>query len=584
MALRLFLCKGIIGPIIVVVLACVAQAGGRSSGVLTEQGYRAAQAVLEYYGPGAAASKVYIGSEACLACHPTYEGWRRSLHATGVKILKNDQYSLKVKDGVVADYDSNGVDDFKQGLDFNKITSAFNAYKPNAPILSYDPAKGYQMKIGQVTFNVYATHGGTGMYKHRYLIKLPVTDRPNGLSAGTYYSPVQYNEATWQYVTYSPQYWYDSSNQPKIKGPMTSKEAAAVGKSWDKDCSGCHVTGMSLSKDSLGEYVAVAAPVVYADPEDPHYFDLNYGGTKNAWNIGCERCHGPGSQHVTGLGQPDKIINPAKLTAMQQNQICGSCHSRGTSKGQGIHEFPWDEARNVGYADDIGGDLYKYFVDKDGRWPDKSESRQHHQQFQNFMKSAKWEFEFHKVTCSECHDPHTSVPKYIRTKMTVDSQSGGKLEIPVKVADNSLCLACHAGFGPFAPLKREDIQDVTKNRPMIAAVVSAHTRHSYEPERKVGLSRCTECHMAKVAITAVGYDISTHTFQVIKPEQTLATQKDGGMPNSCAVRCHRPMAPLWGLSEDKSATNWTESSDQELALFLQVFYGPEGLWWKTKKP
>ncbi|MBI3693835.1 MAG: hypothetical protein HY238_03210 [Acidobacteria bacterium] len=550
---------------------------------VTPEGRRVAQYILAYYGNGAAASRLYVGSEACMACHKDKTDWRNSLHATGLKTVSNDAYSMQVKHGVVVDYDRNGIDDFKQGLDFNRIASAFDPYKPNAPVLRYDASRGYLIRIGNVDYSVKLAHGGSGLYKQRFLVKIPVTDRPGGYSAGTYYSPIQYNEAVKQYSVYEPSYWYNADNTPKISGPLSSRDAAK-GKSFDKECSGCHTTALGVAQDPYGEYVAVPPPVVYAAPEDPHYFDLLGSSNRLAFNIGCERCHGPGSQHITELGDPSKIINPAKnFTAKQNNELCGSCHSRGKSKPNAVLDYPFDETTAQAFAGSLGEDLYgRFFVDRAGLWPDNTESRQHHQQFQDFKLSAKWEFQFHKVTCSECHDVHQATPHHLRTVMKVES-GGANLEIPAKVEDNSLCLACHAGFGPFQSLKREDIVDIAANRPKIALVVEAHTHHPYEPERRMGLSRCTECHMAKMAASAVPYDIASHTFKVASPEQTLATRNAGGMPNSCSVRCHRPLAPLMGLPADANLTNWAEPSDAALAEFLKVFYGPDGLWWNTRR-
>ncbi|MBL8218804.1 MAG: hypothetical protein JNL62_06230 [Bryobacterales bacterium] len=568
--------------ILLLVLGLLSSAEAANPKAISRDGGRMAQAVLEYYGPGAAASALYVGTEACLACHSDYGDFRRSLHASGLKTATHDGYSMQVKDGVIADYDRNGVDDFKQGLDFNKIESAFNAFKPNAPVLGFSQEKGYFFRIGTMEHKVVLVHGGTGQYKQRYLVKLPVTDRPGGWSAGTYYSPIQFNEVSKSYVTYETARWWNANGSPRVTAPMTSAQAATTGKSFDRECSGCHATGLVVAKDPLGEFVAQAPPVVYADPNDPHYFDLNNATNKTAYNIGCERCHGPGGSHITNLGSKERIINPAKLTAKQANELCGSCHSRGTSKGTAMYEFPWNESANEGFAENIGDDLYgKYFVDKHGLWPDGKESRQHHQQFQDFMTSAKWEYPFHKVTCYECHDPHTGDAKNIRKKMVVDGTAGAKLEIATRVEDNSLCLACHAGFGPFATLARADIVNIQANRAKIAPVVAAHSKHPYEPEKLLGLSRCTECHMAKVASSGDPYDMSTHTFKVITPTQTLATADKGGMPNSCASSCHRALAEAHGLRRDSSLTNWTEPADLELARFLERYYGPEGIWWKT---
>src|SRR6476660_1354486 len=50
--------------------------------------------------------------------------------------------------------------------------------------------------------------------------------------------------------------------------------------------------------------------------------------TVTEWNVGCERCHGPGSEH---LKQPTAatIVNPAKLDFVRANDTCIQCHSQG---------------------------------------------------------------------------------------------------------------------------------------------------------------------------------------------------------------------------------------------------------------
>src|SRR5262245_22552772 len=50
--------------------------------------------------------------------------------------------------------------------------------------------------------------------------------------------------------------------------------------------------------------------------------------TPTEWNVGCERCHGPGSEHVR---QPTttNIVNPAKLDFVRATDTCIQCHSQG---------------------------------------------------------------------------------------------------------------------------------------------------------------------------------------------------------------------------------------------------------------
>ncbi|MFQ5740671.1 MAG: FtsX-like permease family protein [Acidobacteriota bacterium] len=56
----------------------------------------------------------------------------------------------------------NGIDDFKEGLNFNEINSPFDNYKPNTPILDFveGEAYPYRVKIGDVTLQVFLKQGG----------------------------------------------------------------------------------------------------------------------------------------------------------------------------------------------------------------------------------------------------------------------------------------------------------------------------------------------------------------------------------------------------------------------------------------
>ena len=46
------------------------------------------------------------------------------------------------------------------------------------------------------------------------------------------------------------------------------------------------------------------------------------------WNVGCERCHGPGSEHVVRRTR-NSIVNPARMDAVAANDTCIQCHSQG---------------------------------------------------------------------------------------------------------------------------------------------------------------------------------------------------------------------------------------------------------------
>ena len=47
--------------------------------------------------------------------------------------------------------------------------------------------------------------------------------------------------------------------------------------------------------------------------------------TVTEWNVGCERCHGPGSDHVARPSTTN-IVNPARLPTVAAVDVCVQCH------------------------------------------------------------------------------------------------------------------------------------------------------------------------------------------------------------------------------------------------------------------
>ncbi len=64
-------------------------------------------------------------------------------------------------------------------------------------------------------------------------------------------------------------------------------------------CDGCHSVGYEVATKQVAE-----------------------------WNVGCERCHGPGSAHVADPSH-GRIIDPARLDYVRANDVCIQCHSQG---------------------------------------------------------------------------------------------------------------------------------------------------------------------------------------------------------------------------------------------------------------
>lgn len=67
------------------------------------------------------------------------------------------------------------------------------------------------------------------------------------------------------------------------------------------------------------------------------------------WNVGCERCHGPGSEHVVHPTRTN-ILNPAEMDDVASDDTCIQCHSQGRPRA-GLIEgraYDWPVGYHVG--------------------------------------------------------------------------------------------------------------------------------------------------------------------------------------------------------------------------------------------
>lgn len=532
----------------------------------------AVQRVSTLYTPEEIQKGVYVGSNFCLACHTTMSTYKDTNHSSFLR-KPLTKYSLQPGRGVIADYDANGVDDFIQGLDFNKINSAFDKYKPNAPVLSVENG-AYYITIGSMKMPVWFTLAGQRSgSSQRFTVKVPVTDTPNKLSSSVYFAPLQYSPST-GWAVYSGQYWYDSTNAPKYAAGIGSAALAAQSGNHTSGCIGCHAAGIrSLAKTPAGEWAYEGWTAVLYEADDPTIFDYDGDGDYEIVNIGCENCHGPGAAHIIAAGNPNKIVNPAKLEVPQQAQICGRCHVTGKSVPAGTFGWPYDDATMTNWTPfdaKAGTPLSNFFTDTTALYPDGKHSsggRPYH----DYTISAHANFDRHRIGCPDCHDPHEEGEGMLIRESRVQSN----LTIKTAVEDNSLCLSCHATHGPFETLTAADIQVMNTDAAAfdkVAKVVETHTHHPFAPERMMGLSRCVGCHMSVAA---------GHSFHAIGPEETLKYQDKGGMANSCANGCHNNRVDIFNIGVKGSASGWNNPFDVKLSNKLKVYFGENGIWWKT---
>lgn len=534
---------------------------------------------------------VYVGSSLCLACHKSMSSYLDTNHASFVR-RPLTQYTLVAGKGVIANSLKGTTDDFIAGLDFNTLSGTpFDKYKPNAPKLSVENGN-YYVTVGSVKAQVVATVSGQRPNSfvpngsaQRYVVRLPSSDGAGGATASLYYAPLTYTPG----VGYgaSATGWYDSTtNAPKVSSGMGSSAIAALGISnHTTGCTGCHTAAPGvLSKSAAGDTQFKGfVNTIYAS-DDPSTFDYNNDGNFEIMNIGCEACHGPGSNHILYGGDPTLIVNPANLSKTAQTELCARCHITSKSVPTGTYNWPMNDATGTHWTPfdaKAGTALANFYTSNAKLWPDGVHVNGG-RPYDQYKASAHATFAAHTVSCPDCHDPHVEGEGHLLRESIVNRS----ITVKTSAEDNTLCLSCHATHGAFANVTTQDIADsangVAAATDKVAKTVETHTHHPYAPERTMGLSRCTGCHMA-----------AGHNFDAISPEMTVKYATTGnGMINSCAAGCHNNGVDVWGngikgtsaLNPSMTGTNvsnWNNPFDVKLANTLKTFFGEGGSWWNT---
>jgi predicted CXXCH cytochrome family protein len=454
----------------------------------------------------------YMGAATCKTCHgEKHNGWQTSRHPQ--KTRRPDAgYGM-----AFADTDRDGVNDWLQGgfsvasgpkAEFTVWkTIDYDGGSTAAPILDYVAATNtYTVTIGLVTYDVHWVLGGTGKWKQRYMTTI---------GEGDYILPIQFNDVTNEWVSYHPENWYTivgSTYTAYLYG--VSDTPVSVGRtadSWQRRCTTCHATGArDMTQNPVTFEFGKSIETMLAATTGPRLSDTG---------IACEACHGPGSFHVNDPSLRGSIVNPSKLSALRSNEVCGACHNRGDSvhSSPATFGFPWSAPEVDGHFIP-GMDLTDFYkpVDEVGSkfWSDPfGHAKSHHQQW----LEMRWTSHFVKagMTCATCHVTH-------------DDNIPGQL----KTGEQELCVSCHRDI---VTGKGDDMN---------------HSRHAN------GSTKCSSCHMPLTAKSAINYDISAHSWEIIWPQTTKAT----GIPNSCMSRgCH---------GEDAGGPEWdpTDFDDLDEAL------------------
>ena len=418
------------------------------------------------------ATSAYVGSTTCLGCHPDQKVWEDTAHANTIRTPTSET--------VVAPFNGDTITTSDSKVKFKPFIEN-NEYKVTLYNLTDESIS--------VTYSIARTHGGVATSgKQRYQAKI---------GNSHYILPIQYNnrnvdennpDAAW--VSYNPNDWYNGNSLIAADANTPPNK----NKSFEQNCEGCHVTGLSITRNADEEFVS----------------------SSKETGISCESCHGPGGQHVSaGGGKAQYIVNPEYLATDRGNEVCGQCHIRVKNKtGESGAEFeteypciingeeitPFIPGKILAnYIEETGSDgkpTAGYWNDNDTSLgenaSDNNHSKKHHQQYQDLAKSVHYNYAGNK--CYTCHEPHgTGV--------------SGTAQLLRQSDNNKICITCH--------------NDLAKTAKKDNELQNKHAKHLYSSS-DVGGSLCTGCHMPKTAKSAVDNDISSHVFDIIKPYTSKA--------------------------------------------------------------
>ncbi len=459
--------------------------------------------------PSAAAN--YTGSSACLGCHKDKQHYQQTAHKLGWTVpqsparsqdfSKHPDYfkaleSFPEVDSYtggtrleLGDYDATrGDDKFKLRAYGDARLPIETAYADVYLWQNKADRKYYVTMVNRLNpqdpnspahLEIKLLYGGA-VHDQRYIVSVPagLADRQ------AWYTVLRYNmtgrdnrlnrdRRVWH--DYKFYLWWSAGADGRLGTPDDLLTAPPVNTNAVQTmCAACHLTGWQRYQDTAtGQFLVRAVN----DPggemnidDDPELDEIN---------VGCESCHGPGSEHLANRGRSRFIVNPRYLSAERSSVVCGRCHDRRQGYGGPTNGYTQaiSETGELARPGISRQELITRFTDpikkgptmrgpgrEDNIWPDDIHSNKPHQQYADFLKSKMYRNDRVLVACSDCHDMHgTPFPRAL-----------------VHDANNpasALCQRCHS------------------------VDVLSHMEGKLNARMKGLQTRCIDCHMPGTANT-----------------------------------------------------------------------------------
>lgn len=231
----------------------------------------------------------------------------------------------------------------------------------------------------------------------------------------------------------APVNWYGGRSRYEMAPAYEAAERAPLALPVEPNCLHCHATG-------------VAEPLPF---------------TQNGWagapfrqgGTGCVACHGDADAHVASGGKAE-MLRVKTLAPERQDSVCLQCHLEGDvmiqKTGRSVRSF------------EPGQDLFEtavYFVNARSA---KSALRAT-SQYEALLRSACRRAVGARMTCTTCHDPHSSPSAaervaYFRARC-LQCHTAPAFNVSAHHAEQPDCVACHMPRRDTSDISHEQLTD-----------------------------------------------------------------------------------------------------------------------------